>query len=315
MCDLYFKEIYNKIKETGFSWEKDIKMVDNLVSSIKMELRHYEKRKKKCEKNSFYNSESQNSNFYNEENNSYYKCTNSGVLLLPTQIDEFKQEGSPQISDKFEKEKRILEKGEVNKNVKNEFCIFDEILTRNSLDCGILRNSTPITSIVGSSYFGCDVNKTQKSPSNKTSSSITFLSKNIGIKKRKLIVPPIVHGRRLKNENKGNVLNQNKLPLKPKRKLKLKGNDKIEEYCVFRDEDYGIIDNTDQVLLNSENVHRQDDDRQTTSEVQEWAIGLVKKYLGETAKLIRHEQIGLGYFGRGSGFQQKLGRRQIKIEK
>lgn len=51
----------------------------------------------------------------------------------------------------------------------------------------------------------------------------------------------------------------------------------------------GIIDNTDRLLLQGENVHRQDDDRQTTSEVQDWAIGLVKRYLGETVKLIRQE--------------------------
>ncbi|OII74694.1 uncharacterized protein cubi_00247 [Cryptosporidium ubiquitum] len=223
------------------------------------------------------------------KDDSQYECNNSGILLIPTQIDEFKQLKN---SSELFIHSEGLHDFTVNRGItenKHEICIFDETLSKNLLEEEILHNSTPIPTIVGCDNICNFVNKTQKSPTIRTSSSITFLSKNIGIKKRKLIVPPIIYGRRSRSDNKNKSIKHDKITSKPKRMMKLKGNNYVKEYFVYRDEDYGIIDNADQLLLEGENVHRQDDDRQTTSEVQDWAIGLVKRYLGETVKLIRQE--------------------------
>ncbi|POM82153.1 hypothetical protein CmeUKMEL1_00970 [Cryptosporidium meleagridis] len=276
MCDLYSKEIKNIIKETGFDWRKNIKIVDNLIDSIKMNLSKYGKRKR-TEYSGIYSCEKKEiDKFYDSQ----YECNNSGILLITTQINELEQPSDSELFNHSEHQKVT-----VDRNIENrqEVCIFDETLSKNLFEEEIVHNSTPTPTIINLA------NKTQKSPTIKTSSSITFLSKNIGIKKRKLILPPIIYGRRLRNENNNKSIKNNLITSQPKRKMKLKGDNCVKEYFVYRDEDYGIIDNTDRLLLQGENVHRQDDDRQTTSEVQDWAIGLVKRYLGETVKLVRQE--------------------------
>ncbi|KAJ1605857.1 hypothetical protein OIY81_1340 [Cryptosporidium canis] len=233
-----------------------------------------------------------------------YECKNSGIILVPSQINELELKNSSDLVEHSDSQHEHCVVGSVVEN--NEVCIFDEALSNNLFEEGILCNSTPIPTIIESGTKN-NASNVKKSPTIKTSSSITFLSKTVGIKKRKLIVPPIIYGKRLRSEhNKLKI--QDSIPSKPKRRLKLKGNDYVKEYSVYRDEDYGktniklitrsinhtslgIIDNTDQLLLNGENVHRQDDDRQTTSEVQDWAIGLVKRYLGETVRLMRQESL------------------------
>ncbi|KAJ1610922.1 hypothetical protein OJ253_1013 [Cryptosporidium canis] len=216
-----------------------------------------------------------------------YECNNSGIILVPSQINELELKNSSDLVEHSDSQHEHCVVGSVIEN--NEVCIFDEALSNNLFEEGILCNSTPIPTIIESGTKN-NASNVKKSPTIKTSSSITFLSKNVGIKKRKLIVPPIIYGKRLRSEhNKLKI--QDSIQSKPKRRLKLKGNDYVKEYSVYRDEDYGIIDNTDQLLLNGENVHRQDDDRQTTSEVQDWAIGLVKRYLGETVRLMRQESL------------------------
>lgn len=54
-------------------------------------------------------------------------------------------------------------------------------------------------------------------------------------------MPPIIYGKRLRSENNKSKT-QDSIPSKPKRKLKLKGDNYVKEYCVYRDEDYGKID-------------------------------------------------------------------------
>ncbi|KAL5370494.1 hypothetical protein CPHLJ_1g2520 [Cryptosporidium parvum] len=282
MCDLYSEEIKKIIKETGFDWRKNIKIVDNLVDSIKMNLSKYGKRKRTEDLGIYTCEKKEIDKFYASQ----YECNNSGILLIPTQNNEFGQLSNSELFNHSE-----LQKVTVDRNIENkqEVCIFDETLSKNLFEEEIVRNSTPTPTIIGCDKISNLANKTQNSPTIKTSSSITFLSKNIGIKKRKLILPPIIYGRRLRSENNNKLIKNNIITSQPKRKMKLKGDNCVKEYFVYRDEDYGIIDNTDRLLLQGENVHRQDDDRQTTSEVQDWAIGLVKRYLGETVKLIRQE--------------------------
>ena len=80
--------------------------------------------------------------------------------------------------------------------------------------------------------------RSQKSPTVRTSSSITFLSRTIAVKKRRLIVPPI-SGRKIRKKNQDQGLENKIRTINPKRKLKLKGENYTREYRVYRDEDYG----------------------------------------------------------------------------
>ena len=69
----------------------------------------------------------------------------------------------------------------------------------------------------------------------------------------------------------------------------------VSENCIrylkIINEQIGIIDNTDDIIIESDHIHRQDDDRQTTSEVQEWAIELIRRYLRETETLFENKVI------------------------
>ena len=75
-----------------------------------------------------------------------------------------------------------------------------------------------------------------------TSSSATYLSKSLALKKRRLIVPPVARARRCKNNtlSKDESLGPFDL-VSPKRKLKLRDGDIFREYPVFRDEDLGKV--------------------------------------------------------------------------
>lgn len=72
-----------------------------------------------------------------------YECKNSGILLIPTQINDFEQlNNSPDIIGHLESPHNPTENCNVTES-KHEVCIFDDLLSNNLFEEGILHNSTP----------------------------------------------------------------------------------------------------------------------------------------------------------------------------
>ncbi|KAH8740418.1 hypothetical protein FG386_002930 [Cryptosporidium ryanae] len=265
-------ELKEKINKAGFNWEKSVKDVEGLLESIKMNIKSNIRRKKELKTKKLNNKN--NRKLLENNMDEGYK---SGILIAPSQIINF------DIDEEFEFLNNVTNDLNnvcyaINSCKYEELGIFDEKKINNPSDA-YYRNSIHIPSLI-----------TKKSPSVRTSSSVTFLSKAIAFKKRRLIVPQInarVTRKKIQNKYIENQVNT----IKPKRKLKLRGDNYSKEYYVYRDEDYGIVDDTDDVIIETDYVHKQDDDRQTTSEVQEWAIGLIRRYIGETEVLFRKEDI------------------------
>lgn len=77
-----------------------------------------------------------------------YECNNSGILLIPTQINDFEQlNRSPDVICHVESPHNITVNSKTAEN-KHEVCIFDEVLSSNLFEEGILHNSTPTPTIV-----------------------------------------------------------------------------------------------------------------------------------------------------------------------
>ncbi|EAK88369.1 hypothetical protein [Cryptosporidium parvum Iowa II] len=76
---------------------------------------------------------------------SQYECNNSGILLIPTQNNEFGQLSNSELFNHSE-----LQKVTVDRNIENkqEVCIFDETLSKNLFEEEIVRNSTPTPTIM-----------------------------------------------------------------------------------------------------------------------------------------------------------------------
>ncbi|KAL7069478.1 hypothetical protein ACR3K2_00760 [Cryptosporidium serpentis] len=263
-------DIQQKVDETGFDWRTGVEVVETLVGAIKHNINKIRVLKDDSERK------------FTLENSA--KDNDSGIVIIPNSEKTIQNSDSKVILEYTEDIKEVYKDSDI--------IIFEDI--HKTLNEGDYINEVPVQTPLPSPIL-CDkigniICLSQKSVSINTSSSATYLSKSLALKKRKLIVPPVVRARRCKNS----ISNKYESPglfdlVSPKRKLKLRDGDISREYPVFRDEDLGVSDNTDEIFAVAENIHKQDDDRQTTSEIQEWAIGLVRRYLGETTKLVKEE--------------------------
>ncbi|KAK6587627.1 hypothetical protein RS030_81372 [Cryptosporidium xiaoi] len=274
MNNLCIKQLKKKINKTGFNWEKSVKNIEDLLDSVKMNIKSNIKRKKVLN-----NEKLVNENEREPPEDNIDRGLDSGILILPSQTINFNVEEF----EFFNNDTNGLNNFYYTSNSCkcSELSIFEGGKINDTSEEVCCENSAYLPSLIMKNTI-----KTQKSSTIRTSSSITFLSKTIAVKKRRLI--PQINGstrKKVQNKNLNSVVNK----IKPKRKLKLRGDNYSKEYYVYRDEDYGIVDDTDDII-EGDYVHKQDDDRQTTSEVQEWAIGLIRRYLGETEILFGKEE-------------------------
>ncbi|KAH8584746.1 uncharacterized protein ELE39_000697 [Cryptosporidium sp. chipmunk genotype I] len=82
----------------------------------------------------------------NKYYDSQYECNNSGILLIPTQINEFGQLSGSELFNHSESHHNVTTNRNINEN-KQEVCIFNETLSKNLFEEEIYHESTPVPTI------------------------------------------------------------------------------------------------------------------------------------------------------------------------